>query len=121
MMADDRDPFLESLFAEAKAELDGESFTSEAIAQPQRLKHRLLAGGVCVALLLGLCVWQLALPVQEFALLFTQVLGTSLLELGDGTLAWILSPVNNIASGLILLGKIVRVGWKRITAATYAY
>lgn len=121
MMTDDRDPFLETLFAEAESDLDGELFTAQAIAQPQKLKHRLLAVGVCAVLVFGLCAWLLAAPVQEFVVLFTQFLGTSLLDLGEGNLSWVLSPVNNFASGLVLVVKLLRVGWKRIIGANYAY
>ena len=121
MMTDHRDPLLETLFAEAKSELDGELFTAQAIAQPQKYKHRLLAAGVCVVLIFGLCAWLLAAPVQEFTLLLTQFLSTPLFEIGESSLSWILSPVNNLASGLVLIAKLLRVGWKRITGANYAY
>lgn len=121
MMTDDRDPMLETLFAEAESELDGELFTAQAIAQPLKFKHRLLAVGVCVALVFGLCAWLLAAPVQEFVVLLTQFLGTSLFDLGESSLTGVLSPVNNLASGLVLTAKLLRVGWKRITGATYAY
>lgn len=121
MMTDDRDPLLETLFAEAESELDGELFTAQAIAQPLKLKHRLLAVGVCVVLIVGLCAWLFAVPVQEFALLLTQFLSTPLFELGESSLTGILSPVNNLASGLVLTAKLLWVGWKKITGVTYAY
>lgn len=118
MMTDDRDPFLESLFAEAESELDGRQFTAQAIAQPQKLKQRLLAAGAGIALLIALCAWILAIPVQEFSLLLTQVLSTPLFDPGETSVSWILVPVNNLASGLLLVAKLLRMGWKKITGAT---
>lgn len=118
MMTNERDPILESLFADAESELDGKQFTAQAIEQPQKFKQRLLAAGAGIALLLVLCAWVLAIPVQEFSLLLTQVLGTALFDLGESSVSWILAPVNNLASGLLLSAKLLRVGWKKITGAT---
>lgn len=121
MMTDNRDPFLESLFDEAESEFEGELFTAQAMAQSQKFKYRLLAAGAGVVLLFALSAWLLAIPVQEFALIFTEFFGTALFDLGDSSAAWILSPVNNIASLLVLLLKLMRMGWKRITGVSYAY
>ena len=49
-----------------------------------------------------------------------QALTTTLIDLGDGWLAWVFSPVNNIAALLVLFVKAIRVGRKRIIGASYA-
>jgi len=120
-MADDRDPLLESLFLEASHEMEGKEFTALAIAAPQRLKQKLLAAGFGIMCLIALCAWLLALPMQEFALLSVNLLSTNLVDLGETQTAWLLSPVNNLASILILSIKLCRSIWKRITASNYAY
>ncbi len=119
MMADDRDPLLQTLFAEAQHDLDGEAFTAQVMAQTRNLRYRLAAGLSCLALVLAACAWFFAIPL-EVAQLITQVLTISLIDLGDSWLAWAFSPINNIASLLVLSVKAIRMGKKKITSATYA-
>ena len=42
-----------------------------------------------------------------------QGLAMPLFELGDYRLSWVFAPVNNIATLLVVIFKLVRVAWKR--------
>ena len=118
-MTEDRDPLLQQLFAEVQNDLDGEVFIGQVMTQTRRHSYRVIAAGVCATLILAACAWALAIP-QEFALLVAQGLSTTLVDLGDSWLAWIFSPVNNIASLLVLSLKGLRMGRKKYVSASYA-
>ena len=120
MMTDDRDPLLLTLFAEAQRDLDGEEFTAHVMARTRSKRYQVIAGWFSVALVLAGCVWLLALPIQEFAQLIVQALAITLIDLGDSWLAWLFSPVNNIASLLVLSVKAIRMARKKIIGASYA-
>ena len=118
-MTDERDPRLQTLFAEAQHDLEGEEFAAKVMAQTRHLRYRLVAGLFCLAFLLAAGAWYFAIPLQV-AQLITQVLTTTLIDLGESWLAWVLSPVNNIASLLIVSVKAMRVLRKRMLSASYA-
>lgn len=118
MMTDDRDPLLQSLFAETEQELDGETFTSQVMAQTRFLRYRAVAGLCCLALVLVGCAWLLAIP-QEFAQFVAQVLSKSLINLGDGWIAWLFLPINNIGSLLVIGVKLIRVFRKKFIGVAY--
>ena len=117
-MTEDRDPYIQSLFAEAQQNLDGEAFTAAVMAQTTNFRYRVITGFVCVALAMAACAWYFAIPL-EVAQLTAQILTTTLIDLGDTWLAWALSPINNIASLLALSVKVLRSGRKKILAASY--
>jgi hypothetical protein len=119
MMTDDRDPLLQTLFAEAQQDLDGEIFIDRVMAQTRTMRYKAIAGFICVTLILATCAWLLAIP-QELAELFAQVLTRSLIDLGDSWLAWMLAPVNNIGSLLVLSAKVLRMAWKKVVYTSYA-
>ncbi len=120
-MTDDRDPILQSLFADAQHDLDGEAFTARVMAQTHKQKYRVIAGGLVVAIVLAASAWIFALPLQELAQLIAQVLTSSLVDLGESWAVWVLAPVNNVASLLVLSVKAIRVIRKKIIGASYAY
>ena len=119
MMTDDRDPFLQTLFAEAQHDLDGEVFTAQVMAQMRFLRYRSVAPWIFVALMLAAGAWFFAIPL-EVAQLIAQVLTITLIDLGDSWLAWLFSPINNIAALLIISVKAIRIGRKKIIGASYA-
>lgn len=121
MMADGMNTHLQKLFDEAELDLDAGEFTAGVMARTHKLRNRIVAGGIGVALLAAVCIWLLALPVQKFSQLITQALAISLVDLGDGWLAWAFAPVNNIASLLVLSVKATRVAWKKIVGMSYGY
>lgn len=120
MMTDDRDPLLQTLFAEAQHDLDGEAFTALVMTQTRNLQYRLIAGLICVALMLATCAWLLAIP-QEFGQLIAQLLSRSLIDLGDSWIAWLFLPVNNIGSLLIVSVNAIRVFRKKFIGASYSH
>jgi hypothetical protein len=120
MMTDDRDPLLQTLFAEAHSDLDGEVFITQVLAKTQTMRYRIVAGLFCFAMILATGAWYLAIP-QELAQLAAQVLTTSLIDLGDSWLAWLFAPVNNIGSLLVITVKAFRVLWKKLIGASYAH
>ena len=119
MMTDDSDPLLQTLFAEAQHDLDGEAFTAHVMARTRFLRYRVVAAWICVALILAVGAWFLAIPL-DVARLIAQVLATTLFDLSDGWLAWLFLPVNNIAALLVLSVKAIRMGRKKMIRASYA-
>ena len=120
MMTDDRDPLLQTLFADAQQDLDGEAFSARVMVQTRNMRYRIAAGFFCFVMVLATGAWFLAIP-QELALLVAQVLTSALIDLGDSWVAWVLAPVNNIGSLLVISAKALRVAWKKIVGASYAH
>ncbi len=118
MMADDRDPFLQSLFGEAGHDLAGETFTNYVMSRTRNLKYLAVAGAGAIALILAICLWLLAIP-SELAQLSAEVLTQPLIPLGEGWLTWLVSPVNNIGGLLVLIVKVIRVVQKQVRRASY--
>lgn len=116
-MTDERDPLLQSLFADAQHDLDGDAFTAAVMAQTRFVRYRRVAPWVGVVLMLAAGAWYLTVPL-EFAQLIAQALTMTLINLGDGWLAWIVSPINNIAALLVLMVKAIRVARKKVIGAT---
>ena len=114
MMTEQRDPFLETLFAEARQELDGKVITTHVMARTRSVKLLLLAGGVSAALILVAGARLIfGIPLFDFAVLISQVLATPLFTLGEGWLALLLLPLNTIASLLVILFKALRIFQKK--------
>ena len=125
MTTEDRDPLLQTLFAESEQvaesaqELDAEAFTARVMAGTRFMRYRALApwGGAALAIAAG--AWYLGVPL-EIAQLVAQVLTTTLMDLGEGWLAWVFSPINNVAALLALFAKALRIGRKKIRRLSYA-
>jgi len=118
-MTEQRDPHLQALFANARQELDGEAFTTGMMAKTRLQRYRVPAMIAGVAVLVIVCAILLAPSLLTFALLTAQTLTTNLVELGDGWLGLALSPINNIASLLILGTKLSLMGWKVVSRTNY--
>jgi hypothetical protein len=120
-MTEQRDPLLQSLFAEAEQHLEGEALTTRVLARTRRARY-LLLGGAGAAVLAALAItWLLfGIPLFEFAVLVASLLTTPLVELGEGWLALALLPVNTVASVLILSLRAMRVFHKKIVGASFA-
>jgi len=118
MTTDQRDPFLQSLFAEAGPELEGEAFRARVMTRTRSLRYLVLTGGVALVLAVLGCAWLLfGIPLFEFAVLVSQVLATPLFNLGEGWLALALLPVNTVASVLVIALKALRMLQKRVLGA----
>ena len=112
--------YLQSLFEEARQDLDPEKFTAEVMLHTRRLRNRNRLVWAGVGLIVAIFAWFLALPVQGFAQLASQLLTISLIDLGEGWLAFVFSPINNIASIQVLGFKGIRMGRKKILSAGFA-
>jgi hypothetical protein len=122
-MDDERDPILQNLFAESQHDLDGEAFTASVMARSRFSRYQRILPWIGGALALAVSLL-LLIPLQEFgvliALFFTDILTITLIDLGEGWLALVLSPVNNIASLIVLGVKALRMGRKKIIGGSYA-
>mgnify|MGYP005654244397 CR=1 FL=1 len=111
-MSDNRDPALQTLFADAEQDLPAQGFTADVMAGVNQHRHRAAAGWVVVGIAVALCVWLLATPLQDAARLLARGFTAPLISLGDGALSQALSPINNVtlpvAAGLFVLFVVYR-------------
>ena len=121
MITNNQDQMLQSVFAEARQDLDGEAITARVMAKTRSRRNLLVAGGVISALVLLTGAWLVfAVPLLEFAVLITQGLSMTLVDLGEGWLALVFLPVNNIASLLVITVKAIRIFQKKILGGSFA-
>lgn len=119
MMSEFRDPTLETLFSEANQELEGETITAQVMNRTRNRLVTLAAGGALVTLVAVLLGWYVfAMPLLEFAVLISQFLTNPLINLGEGWVALVFLPINNLASLSVLLAKVSLTAWKRLTGAS---
>ena len=80
-----------------------------------------MAGGaISLALVILAGIWlTIGIPLLEFAVLISQVFTTALVDLGEGWLALVFMPVNNIASLFVLSGKAILMAWKKLISASF--
>jgi bacteriorhodopsin len=119
MTKDERDPVLQSLFADTRHEFPADEFVARVMARSRFIRYRTLVPWVILALALAAGAWFLAIPI-EVAQLFAEALTTTLIDLGDSWLAWLFSPINNIAALFVLAVKAIRMGRRKIVGAAYA-
>jgi hypothetical protein len=119
MMTDSRDPVLQSLFEQARMDLDGADLTASVMSRTRRRLAVMAAGALAAALVVALAAWTLVgTSLLEFAVLVSQFLTNPLIELGEGWLALVFLPVNNLASILVASTKLALMGWKKLTGAS---
>jgi hypothetical protein len=120
MMKNNQDQLLQTMFAEARQDLDGEALTARIMAKTRRMLLLLAAGGISFGFVLLTGVWLIfGIPLLEFAVLISQVLTTALVDLGEGWLALVFMPVNNIASLVIITLRAIHLGWKKIIGGSF--
>ena len=118
MMSEFHDPKIESLFSEARHELEGDVITERVMAGTRKRLLGRAAAGAVTALVLLLVGWYLfALPLLDFAVMISQFLTNPLVDLGGGWLALVFMPINNLASISVLLLKGLLMAWKKLTGA----
>ena len=117
-MTNDRDPILQSMFTAAQKDLDGEVFTDRVNKKTRSQRNRMIVALISVVFVMAVCIWIFAIPIQEFPRVVTNFLTTTLIDLGDGWVAWVFSPVNNIAGLLVLSLKAMRMLWKKVIVAS---
>ena len=121
MITDNQDQLLQSVFAEARQELDDEAITNRIMARTRRVLYMLAAGVLSLAVALLAGVWLIfGIPLLEFAVLISQFLTMTLIDLGEGWLALVFMPVNNIASLLVIGAKAIHLGWKKVRSFSFS-
>jgi hypothetical protein len=121
MMAGDRDKLLQAAFAEARQNLDDEVFTARVMTRSRNLLYLLAGGAISLAFVILAGIWlTIGIPLLEFAVLISQVFTTALVDLGEGWLALVFMPVNNIASLFVLSGKAILMAWKKLISASFS-
>jgi hypothetical protein len=121
MITDQQDQLLQSVFAEARQDLDGEALTSQVMARTRRVLYKLAAGVLFIAVVIVTGAWLMfGMPLLEFAVLISQFLTMTLFELGEGWLALVFTPLNNIASLLVVGAKAIHLGWKKILSSSFS-
>lgn len=121
MIIENQDQMLQSVFAEARQDLDGEALTAKVMAKTRHLLYLLAAGGFSLAVVLLVGTWLIfGLPLLEIAVLISQFLTMTLVDLGEGWLALVLMPVNTIASVFVVTAKGIHLGWKKLVGASFS-
>ncbi len=105
-MSNDRDPLLESLFAEAVYEPVDDNFNAEVMANVEKRRRNVFIGRIAIVALLILIELLLSAPMQHSVGIVTEALSTSLLEVNNEWLAAAVAPLNSVAGivGMLLLG-----------------
>ena len=120
MIIENQEQMLQSVFAEARQDLDGAAITARVMAKTRRLLYLLVTGVLSLAVVLLAGAWLIfGLPLLEFAVLISQFLAMALVDLGEGWLALVFMPINNIASLFIVSAKAIHLGWKKIIGASF--
>ncbi|MFC1690274.1 hypothetical protein ACFL07_11580 [Pseudomonadota bacterium] len=114
MMAEQRDPILQGLFAEPVSEPVDEAFVGEVMNQTRNRMYWILVSISSIVVLIVLSAWLFSVPALKFVILITESLATPIFNVGDGWMAWILLPVNSVAGLLVISAKVVRMAWKRV-------
>lgn len=120
MMTNNQDQLLQTVFAEARQDLDGTAFTARIMSRTRKFLYLLALGGIAVAGILLTGAWLIfGMPLLEFAVMISNVLTTTLIDLGEGWLALVFMPINNIASLVIITARAIHLGWKKISGASF--
>lgn len=105
-MTDERDPLLESLFAQTNIELSDSDFAERVMSMVEKRRRNVLLGRVGIVALLVLLELLLSAPLQNSVGAATEALSASLLDVGNEWFAVIVEPINSVAGllGMLLLG-----------------
>ena len=121
MMTNNSDQLLQSVFAEARQNLDDEALTNRIVARTRRVLYIALASALTIAVAFLIGFWFIfGLPLLEFAVLISQFLTQAIVDLGEGWLALVFMPLNNIASLVLITARAIHLGWKKIVARSFA-
>jgi len=121
MITNNQDQLLQSAFAQARQDLDDEALTSQVMAKTRHVLYMLVAGVLSIVVILLAGIWLVfGMPLLEFAVLISQFLTITLIDLGEGWLALVFMPLNNIASLFIIAAKAIHLGWKKVLGASFS-
>jgi hypothetical protein len=102
-MTEDRDPSLQALFAQAEEPHDGAAFTATVMARVDTMRQRRRLALVVLALAAAVLVVLVGPLLMDVAGFTTRGVSTAVIDLEGGVVAQILSPVNNVATVLVLV------------------
>ena len=105
-----RDPQLQALFAQAYTEPPAHPFTEQVLSQTNKLRRRAIFMRVALAALLML----IAIPLEDLALEFTQLLIVSLVEIDNQLVAELLAPVNTVGGALSFTLLLIRAAHRKL-------
>lgn len=120
-MTDQRDSTLTALFAEKNQPLEASEFSTKVAAQTTWLKQRFYIAILTIAIAVVALAWAFAFPFQSAAIGITQILSIPLFDLSAISLEWLLAPINNIATLLVLVYKIIKTGLNRARTSNWLY
>jgi len=105
-MSNDKDPLLESLFAETAYEPVDDDFNAEVMANVDKRRRNVFIGRVAIVALLVVFELMLSSPMQHSVSIMTEAMSTSLFEVNNEWLATAIAPLNSVAGlvGMLLLG-----------------
>jgi len=102
-MTQDRDPHLQSLFAEAGETPDAMPFTAAVMARVDRMRRHAVIGRIGLGAAAVLIVWLLSFPVQEAVWMMTRAITFPLIDIGHGVVAALLLPLNTLAGVFVII------------------
>jgi hypothetical protein len=105
-MNEERDPALETLFAEARQDLSSDRFTNKVLAKVEERRRRVLLGRLALVVLLIAFELLLDAPLQHSLGALAEALNTPLFDTGGQWFGILLTPLNSLAGllGLVLMG-----------------
>lgn len=113
-MIDDRDPMLQSLFADAQEDLADDGFTARLMSRVDRLARLAQLRRIGIGLLLIICAWFAATPLQMAAWALIRGLSYPLIPLDSGWIAILIAPVNTPAGLLVLVLLSLRTAYRAL-------
>ncbi len=105
-MNDERDPLLESLFAQAESAPADENFIAEVMSNIDKRHRNVFIGRIAIVALLVAFELIMASPMQNFVGTIAEAMSTALFEVTNEWLSAAVAPVNSVAGlmGMLLLG-----------------
>ena len=119
-MTEDRDPILQALFMTESEDLPGDEFVAGVMRRTSRRKHYIYLAGLGGTIILVLLSWMFAWPLTDVAMAFSRMMGIEIIPLGNNLVNLLLLPVNNLATLLIVVWRVARLGWQRASLASYS-
>ena len=107
-MSDDRDPKLQSLFADTDEELGDDGFTGQVMSRVDRARYSVRFSRYCVALVIVLFAGLIAGPLIGAVDALTEVLPRPLIDIDEGWFGVVFAPLNSLSGllGIALLGLV---------------
>ena len=104
-MSDERDPLLDSLFAEAANEQADDNFTAKVMLGIEKRRRKVIIGRIGIIGLLFAFEFLLSAPLQNSVGVLADTLSMSLIPIQGEWLAAAFAPLNSIAG---LIGMLLR-------------